>query len=178
MADFSRMTEAEPPAQIAAWLGKPVIVIDHVITAEVGLWLNFCVAVGDGNPLYWNYASALETTGEVIAAPAMLPSWGIPHDWTPGASGPPLRTLELHFMVKDALGLPNGLVTEVEFEFHDPIRAGDSLRVEQVLREVSAPRTTRLGPGRNWTIDVVYRKPDDILAGIQTLRFLGYRKGQ
>ncbi|MDR3509012.1 MAG: MaoC family dehydratase N-terminal domain-containing protein [Caulobacteraceae bacterium] len=170
------MIETALPPQVSQWLGKPVIVIEHVVTAEVGLWLNFCVAVQDANPLYWNYAAALGRTEAVIAPPAMLPSWGIPHDWSPGAEGPPLRTLELHFMVKDALGLPNGLVTEVEFELHDPIRAGDSVRVEQILKEVSPPRQTRLGHGRNWTIDVVYRKPGDILAGVQTLRFLGYRK--
>jgi hypothetical protein len=169
------MSETALPPLVESWLGQPVIVIDHVVTAEVGLWLNFCVAVQDGNPLYWNYAAALEITGEVIAPPAMLPSWGVTHDWSPGMTGPPLRTLELHFMVKEALGLPNGLVTEVELELHDPVRAGESLRVEQVLREVGAPRTTRLGPGRNWTIDVVYRKPGDVLAGVQTLRFLGYR---
>jgi uncharacterized protein len=170
-----KMTEAALPPQITDWLGKPTIVVEHVVTAELGLWLNFCIAVHDGNPLYWNYASALEITGEVIAPPAMLPSWGIAHDWAPGRSGPPLRTLELHFMVKEALDLPNGLVTEVEYALHDPIRAGDSVRAEQVLREVGPQRATRLGPGRNWTIDVVYRKPGGVLAGVQTLRFLGYR---
>jgi len=170
------MTSVDLPIQVRDWLGKAVVVVEHVVTAEVGLWLNFCVAVGDGNPLYWNYASALPVTGGVIAPPAMLPSWGIAHDWEPGRVGPPLRTLELHFMVKDALGLSNGLVTEVELELHDPFWAGDSVRVEQVLREVGPLRETRLGPGRNWTIDVVYRKPDNILAGIQTLRFLGYQR--
>jgi acyl dehydratase len=168
------MTETSLPAAIADWIGKPMVVIEHVVTAEAGLWLNFCVAVGDGNPLYWNYAAALPHTGEAIAPPAMLPAWGIAHDWEPDRAGPPMRTLELHFMVKDALVLTHGLVTEVEFIFHEPIRAGDSVRVEQVLREVGPLKPTRLGPGRRWTIDVVYRKPDDGLAGIQTLRMLGY----
>ena len=87
-----------------------------------------------------------------------------------------MRTLELHFRVKDALQMPHGIVTEVDLEFHEPIRAGDSVRAEQVLRDVGAQKMTRLGPGRNWTIDVIYRKQGDALAGIQTLHFLGYRK--
>ena len=163
------------PAKIRDWLGRPMVVLEHVVTAERGLWLNFCVAVGDGCPLYWNYGAAYAITGHVIAPPAMLPSWGIPHDWNPDGSLPRVRTLELHFMVKEVLSLPHGLVTDVELEFHEPIRAGDSVRVEQVLREVGSPKMTRLGPGRNWTIDVFYHKPDAKLAGIQTLRFLGYQ---
>ncbi|MDR3510976.1 MAG: MaoC family dehydratase N-terminal domain-containing protein [Caulobacteraceae bacterium] len=169
------MSAMDLPPHVSDWIGKPAVVIDHVVRAEAGLWLNFCAAVGDGNPLYWNYAAAFDITGEAIAPPAMLPAWGIDHDWAPGRAGPPLRTLELHFRVKEALDLPNGLVTEVEFAFHEPVRAGQSVRVEQVLREVGPLRQTRLGPGRDWTIDVVYRKPGEALAGVQTLKFLGYR---
>lgn len=170
------MDTSDLPKIVKDWIGKPMIIIEHVLTAERGLWQNFCVAVGDGNPLYWNYAAASAMTGDIIAPPAMLPSWAIPHDWLPGAAEPTLRTLELHFRVKEALQLPHGIVTEVDLEFHEPIRAGDSVRAEQVLREVGAQEMTRLGPGRKWTIDVIYRKQGDALAGIQTLNFLGYRK--
>jgi hypothetical protein len=87
-----------------------------------------------------------------------------------------MRTLELHFMVKEALNYPSGLVTEVELELHEPLRAGDSVRAEQILRSVSEERDTRLGRGRDWVIEVIYRKPDGSLAGIQTLTMLGYRR--
>lgn len=164
------------PQQIETWMNNPVIVIDHVVPLEQGLWTNFCVAVEDGNPLYWNYAEARDKTETVIAPPVMLPSWAIDNEWAPGRKGPPPRTLELHFMVKEALELPHGLVTEVELELHEPLRAGDSVRAEQILRSVSEERQTRLGTGRNWVIEVRYTKPDGALAGIQTLHFLGYRK--
>ncbi|MEX6724696.1 FAS1-like dehydratase domain-containing protein [Parapedomonas caeni] len=164
------------PDLVAGWIGKPVIVVDHVITVERGLWANFCVAVQDGNPLYWTYAAAEALTGSVIAPPAMLPSWAIEHDWLPDRATPALRTLELHFMVKDALGITHGLVREVELVLHEPLRPGDSVRAEQILRSVSPVHDTRLGRGRSWVIDVVYRKPDGQLAGIQTLHLLGYDK--
>ncbi len=164
------------PDEVAQWLGKPVIVMDHVITVEQGLWANFCVAIEDANPLYWDYRIAREETDTVIAPPMMLPSWAIDHEWRPDRTGPAPRTLELHFMVKDALGLKNGLVTEVELELHEPLRAGDSVKAEQILRSVGEERETKLGIGRNWEIDVVYRKPDGALAGVQTLSFLGYGK--
>ena len=110
----------------------------------------------------------------MIAPPMMLPSWAIDHDWRPEREGPAPRTLELHFMVKDALGYKNGLVTEVELELHEPLRAGDSVKAEQILRSVGDERETKLGTGRNWEIDVVYHKPDGTLAGVQSLTFLGY----
>ena len=118
------------PDTVKDWLGKPVIVMDHVLTVEQGLWANFCVAIEDANPLYWDYRLAREETETVIAPPMMLPSWAIDHDWRPEREGPAPRTLELHFMVKDALGYKNGLVTEVELELHEPLRAGDSVKAE------------------------------------------------
>ncbi|MBA4759935.1 MaoC family dehydratase N-terminal domain-containing protein [Sphingosinicella sp.] len=164
------------PDAIKDWIGRVTVVVDHVVTVEQGLWTNFCVAIEDGNLLYWDYPASRDHTETVIAPPAMLPSWAIEHAWTPGRDRPTMRTLELHFMVKDALGLRNGIVTEVELEFHAPLRAGESVRAEQILRSVSEERETRLGIGRNWEIDVVYRKPDGSLAGIQHLHFLAYGK--
>jgi acyl dehydratase len=165
------------PDEVRAWLGQPVVVVEHVVTVERGLWMNFCAAVHDGNPLYWDHAVARHHTGAVIAPPAMLPAWAVAHDWYPGKQGEGLRTLELHFMLKEALALSHGIVTEVELEFHEPVRAGDSVRAEQVLRDVGPARMTRLGPGRNWIIDVVYRRQDGVLLGVQTLHFLAYRQG-
>lgn len=163
------------PEPVRGWIGRPVIVIDHVVTVERGLWINFCAAVEDGNPLYWSYALARDHTETMIAPPAMLPSWAIAPEWDPDRTSTLPRTLELHFMVKDALGLPHGLVKEVDLALHDPLRAGDSVRAEQILRSVGEERQTRLGQGRDWVIDVVFRKPDGRLAGVQTLHMLGYR---
>lgn len=41
------------PDYVKAWIGKPVVKVANALTAEEGLWQNFCVAVEDGNPLYW-----------------------------------------------------------------------------------------------------------------------------
>jgi hypothetical protein len=164
------------PDIIKDWIGRPMIIVDHVLTVEQGLWTNFCVAIEDGNLLYWDYTASRDQTDSVIAPPAMLPSWAVEHDWAPGRDRPARRTLELHFMVKDTLGLRNGIVTEVELELHAPLRAGESVRAEQILRTVGPERETRLGTGRNWEIDVQYRKPDGSLAGIQRLHFLAYGK--
>jgi hypothetical protein len=162
------------PEPVSRWLGKAVVSIGPFITAEQGLWLNYCVAVEDANPLYWR---GLEGVSDIpLAPPALLPSWVVDHEWHPRPDHKPLRTLELHFMLKDVLGLPFGVVTEVELEFHRPVRAGDRLRAEQVLVEVGEEYKTRMGPGRRWTIAVNYYHLDDALAGVQILRFVSYRK--
>lgn len=162
------------PESVRNWLGKAVVSIESCITAERGLWLNYCVAVEDANPLYWD---ALEGDSKgPLAPPAMLPSWMVDHDWHPDPDREPLRTLELHFMLKEALELPYGVVTEVELEFYRPIRAGDRLHAEQVLVDVGDEYVTRMGPGRRWSIAVNYYHLNGVLAGVQTLHFVSYRK--
>lgn len=163
------------PQKVQDWIGKPVVQLAPVMTVEQGLWLNYCVAVEDANPVYWRDGAAGEGMPP-IAPPAMLPSWMIDHEWSPDPAHRPLRTLELHFMLKDELGLPFGVVTAVELEFHQPVRSGDRLRAEQILLEVGDEYQTRMGPGRRWSIAVNYYHQDNALAGVQTLRFVSYRK--
>lgn len=168
---------SELPALVQGWIGKAVVVVEHTVTVEKESWLTFCAAVQDGNPLYWDEAFAQQHTGSTIAPPAMLPSWASAQEWYPGKQGPGIRPMELHFMIKEALDYPNGIVTSVDIEYHEPVRAGDSVRVEQILREVGDERSTRLGPGRNWMIDVVFRRQDGVLLGVQAMAFIGYRSG-
>jgi hypothetical protein len=163
------------PKQVQSWLGKPVVQVNAMISAEPGLWQNFCAAVEDGNPLYWCNEDCAGGIGP-IAPPAMLASWVIEHEWFPNMRDKKQRTLELHFMLKDAFALPFGVVTGVEIEFGRPVRSGDRLRAEQILKEVGPEYQTRMGLGRKWTIDVAYYHSNDDLAGIQTLHFVSYRE--
>ena len=163
------------PESVRKWIGKPVVKVENALTVEVGLWQNFCAAIEDGNPLYWQPQPEL-IDGGPIAPPALLPAWVTTHEWYPGMPEQKLRTLELHFMLKDALDLPFGIVTEVETEYGRPARAGDQLSAEQILKEIGDEYQTRLGPGRRWVIDVIFYHSDGAVAGVQTLRFTSYRK--
>lgn len=165
----------EIPEKVKSWIGKPVIKVEKVLTAEKGLWQNFCAAVQDGNPLYWDPQPELVDDGP-IAPPALLPAWVTAHDWYPGIPDQKPHTLELHFMLKEEMGLPHGIVGEAETVYGRPVRAGDELRAEQVLREISDEYQTRLGPGRKWIIDINFYHQDGALAGVQSLHFTAYRK--
>lgn len=156
------------PQQIQDWLGKVVVVDDAEVAVEQGLIENFCSAVEDGNPLYWE---------EGISPPGMLSAYNRPHPWTPSRGDKPVnRPLELHFRVKDLLQLPRGVVTEQVYEFGVPLRIGDRVRAEQSLREVSELKTNKLGTGRNWTIDVTYRNQRGDVAGVESVSFFGYTR--
>lgn len=165
------------PAKVKSWLGKPVVRVEGVLTVEQGLWQNFCAAVQDGNPLYWDADIADSLSNGLVAPPAMLPSWCIEHDWCPEEKRLGLRTLELHFMLKDELGFPFGVVSEVELVFLEPVRAGDVLDAAQSVRYIRDAKPNHSGGvSRRWGIDVTYTNQDGELVGVQTLHFYCYRK--
>jgi uncharacterized protein len=56
------------------------------------------------------------------------------------------------------------------------VRLGDVLTTCQLLRTVSAEKTTKLGTGRFWVIDVEYRNQRDELVGVESWTGFGYRR--
>lgn len=161
--------DAALPDKVISWLGRVVIIDDGGIMVDPSAIENFCVAVEDGNPRYWNDHGA----DARIAPPAMLSSWVRPHRWHP--SGPPaFRPLELHFLLKEALQLPKAVVIGSETCFYEPVRVGDRVHAEQILDAVGPLEERRLGHGRQWTISVHYRNQDDVLLGIEQLEFFAY----
>ncbi len=67
-------------------------------------------------------------------------------------------------------------MTDNTIVFHTPVRLGDVLRTHQVLRSVSEEKTTKLGTGRFWVIDVVYTNQDGELVGVESYTGFGYRR--
>jgi acyl dehydratase len=70
------------------------------------------------------------------------------------------------------------VMTENTIVFHEPVRPGDVLRTRQVLRSVSEPKTTKLGTGRFWVIDVEYLNARDELVGVESYTGFGYTRGE
>jgi acyl dehydratase len=162
------------PEKIKNWLGKTVITEPSPFEVQSVLWQNFCSAIEDSNPLYWNQIEASEHTNMTIAHPALLPSWLHDFEWHPERER--RMPMELHFLVKKALDLPLGIVTEVEIEFHEPVVQGDRISAEQKLLSVSDKVDTKLGKGRYWIIEVIYKNQSNELVGMQKIHFLGYKK--
>ena len=142
---------------------------------ERGYGWTSCASVENGNPLFWDDDVAEQLTGGPILPPTTLSLWMRPHWWTPGAPGERLA-LQVHFDMKERLGLPEAIISENTIVFHEPVRAGDVISHAQVLRSVSEPKTTKLGTGRFWVVDVEYRNQRDELVGVESYSAFGYRR--
>jgi acyl dehydratase len=157
--------------------------IDEVQYEETGefpvergyIWTT-CSSVQNANPLFWDDSAAREITGGPIAPPTMLSVWFRPHHWTPSrpTEGLPLQA---HFDMKELLELPEAIISENTIVFHEPVRVGDVITSCQRLKSVSEEKTTKLGTGRFWVIDVEYRNQRNELVGVESYTAFGYVKG-
>ena len=142
---------------------------------ERGYIWTTCSSVENGNPLYWDDAVSGALTGGPVAPPTMLSVWFRPHHWAPGHTEPHLP-LQVHFDLKRRLGLPEAVMTENTIVFAEPVRLGDLLRTRQILRSVSEEKTTKLGTGRFWVIDVEYVNQRGEPVGKESYTGFGYRR--
>jgi hypothetical protein len=170
---------AEPtsdlPQEVAAWIGQERYQQPGEFEVERGYVQTTCASVENGNPLFWDEAVARELTGGWIAPPTMLSVWFRPHHWAPNRTGT-AQPLQVHFDLKEKLGLPEAVMTDNTIVFGEPVRPGDRLVTWQVLRSVSPEKRTKLGLGRFWVIDVVYQNQRDEWVGTETYTGFGYRR--
>jgi acyl dehydratase len=166
---------SELPAEVEKQIGRVQYEVTGEFPVERGYIWTSCASVENGNPLFWDDAVAAELTGGPIAPPTMLSVWFRPHHWAPGRAEQPLP-LQVHFDLKETFGLPEAVMTDNTIVFHEPVRPGDVLHTRQVLRSVSEPKTTKLGTGRFWVIDVEYRNDRGALVGVESWTGFGYRR--
>lgn len=166
---------AAVPNDVTALLGVPQYEEDGEFPVERGYIWTSAASVENANPLYWDDEVAQSLTGVPIAMPTMLSVWFRPHHWAPGRTEQKLP-LQIHFDLKERLGLPEAIMTENTITFFEPVRLGDRLRTHQVLRSVSGPKTTKLGTGRFWDIEVVYTNQTGDLVGIESYTGFGYNR--
>ena len=167
--------DAELPADIAELIDRPVYPATADFPAESGYGWNTLAATENGNPLYWDPAVADALTGGRILPLSTLSLWMRPHRWAPGAESEQVA-LQAHFDLKARLGLPEAIMSDNTVVFHEPVRPGDTISHRQVLRSVSGSKTTRLGSGRFWVIDVEYHNQHGALVGVESYTGFGYRR--
>lgn len=136
---------------------------------------NTAAATQNANPIYWDDDVASEITGGPIVPPTTLSLWMRPHYWQPGAAGEQVA-LQVHFDMKARFELPEAVMTDNTLILYEPVRPGDRISHRQVLKSVSGPKTTKLGAGRFWVIDIEYLNQDGALVGIESYTGFGYRR--
>lgn len=165
----------EVPAEIEEWVDRTRYEETANFPVERGYIWTSCASVENGNPLFWDDALADELTAGPIAPPTTLSLWFRPHYWEPGQTVP-RQPLQIHFDLKDRLGLPEAVMTDSQVVFRTPVRPTDVISTAQVLRSVSDAKTTKLGTGRFWVIDVDYRNQAGDLVGTEIFTGFGYRR--
>ena len=163
------------PKEVEALVGQIQYEETADFPVEQGYIWTSCSSVENGNPLFWDDAVAEQLTGGPIAPPSMISTWFRPHHWAPGRTEQKLP-LQIHFDLKEQLGLPEAVMSDNSIVFHEPVRPGDVLSTRQVLRSVSDEKTTKLGTGRFWVIDVEYHNQRGELAAVESWTGFGYRK--
>ena len=165
----------ELPAEVRSWIGQVRYEEESEVDVEPNAIAASCASVENGNPLFWDEKVAQALTGGAIAPPTLLSAWFRPHHWAPGRKQP-RQPLQVHFDLKEKLGLPEAIMTDNEVIFGEPVRLGDRLRTRQILRSVSDIKTTKLGRGRFWVIDVEYLNQRGDLVGRESSTGFGYRR--
>ena len=166
---------SELPAEVQDWIGEKRYEEQGEFDVERGYIFTSCASVENGNPIFWSDKAANEITDGPIAPPTMISVWFRPHFWAPGRSEQ-AQPLQVHFDLKEKLGLPEAVMTDNTITFGEPVRPGDRLKTWQVLRSVSEPKTTKLGAGRFWVIDVVYENQNGGWVGTESYTGFGYRR--
>jgi len=163
------------PDIVQSWIGKKRHEEVGECEVERGFVLSACSSVENANPIYWEEATSTEITDGWIAPPTMISVWCRPHFWSPYSDeeGLPLRT---HFDLKEALEVPEAIMSADELIFHTPVRMGEQVRQYQILRSVSEIKTTRVGTGRFWNIEVIYENMQGELLVQEDIAGFGYRR--
>ncbi|MEX2538548.1 MAG: MaoC family dehydratase N-terminal domain-containing protein [Actinomycetota bacterium] len=163
-------------AIVSEWVGREHTDAPGDIACERGYILHWLEATENANPLYWDESVAKDLTDGWIAPPSMLSVWMRPLQFVPGREETAMP-LSLHFDLKEAFGLPDGVVSASEMILHAPVRIGDRITTTQSVRDISDEKTTRVGTGRFWTIDVTHRDQDGEVKGVETYEMFSYRPG-
>ncbi|MEI8051561.1 MAG: MaoC family dehydratase N-terminal domain-containing protein [Actinomycetes bacterium] len=165
----------DPVAAAATMIDIPLYRSAGEFPVEHGYIWTSLSSTENGNPLFWDPAVANELTDGPIAPPSMISVWFRPHNWAPGRAEVALP-LQVHFDLKTLFGLPEAVMTDNTITFHEPVRPGDLLTTHQVLRSVSEPKTTKLGSGRFWVIEVIYENQRGDLVGVESYTGFGYKR--
>ncbi len=166
---------SELPAEVESWIGQRKYEEWGEFDVERGYIFTSCSSVQNGNPLFWDEKVANELTGGPIAPPSMISVWFRPHYWSPGRTEEAVP-LQLHFDLKATLDLPEAVMTDNTITFHEPVRVGDRLKTTQILRSVSPLKTTKLGTGRFWVLEVEVENQNGELCAVESYTGYGYKR--
>ena len=146
------------PEEISKFIGKSIGVV--ACEVEKGSIKRFADAVEETNSLYWDEKHAGKSKyGSIIAPPGFF---GWPVKLPPGATfqrptdiaDPPEATDEMRTALAKA-GYANVLDGGIEYEFFQPVRAGDMLTAKSSIKDIRE-REGKMGKMAFLIIETIY----------------------
>ena len=122
------------PEEVTKFIGKRGEAI--VFEVEKEPIRRFADAVGDPNPLYWDEEYAKNSRyGSIIAPPGFISS---PWFSRPKSSelSADLRMQLRPALEKSGFTRPGGLDAGIEYEFFQPVRAGDTITTFSIIKDI------------------------------------------
>ncbi|NKT14126.1 hypothetical protein GS979_06615 [Rhodococcus hoagii] len=138
---------------------------------------HLCDALGDRNPVYLDREAA-QAAGhtDVVAPPSALQVWNM---LTPDEMGsPPTSDVDRAYDLLRHGGFPNVVAVNSEQEYARYLVPGDILTCAEKVEHLSAPKTTKLGPGYFITTLTTYTDQEDRFVGSMRFRTLWYANPQ
>ncbi len=165
------MSHDHLPAHLRDFIGKDLGAKPAAIAVEEGAIRHWCEVFQDGNPLFLDegYAKRHGMPGLVLP-PCMMETFMRSFSWPPQ---PDHETITEH--LHEVMGLPLGVVVETSSEFYKPVHQGDRLTSKEVVTDISEEKTTRLGTGRFWDLEVSFFNQRQELVGKTTMVRFNYR---
>lgn len=171
------MTREEFEAKLQEFVGKPIgaptVGRDLVNEPMIRQW---CDAMGDQNPIYWDPNFAKQSVhGSLVAPPTMLQGWtldGIKMAFPDDSKGDLQK--QLHCFFNDN-GYDSVLGTNCDQEYDRYLKPGDQVKATTVIEAISEQKATAVGTGYFITTKTTFTDQNDQRIGTMTFRVLKYK---
>lgn len=167
----------ELEAKLADFVGKPIgppdVGRDVVNEPMIRQW---CDAMGDANPAYWDDELAAATVhGGLVAPPTMLQAWTMHgFEMAKGYDEPRDEQQRLHKLLTE-YGYAGVVGTDTQQGYTRYLRPGDHISAETVIESISEEKATHLGLGYFITTRTTFRDERGEEVGWMTFRVLKYQ---
>jgi uncharacterized OB-fold protein/acyl dehydratase len=139
----------ELEAKMREFVGKPIgpprVGRDPVNEPMIRQW---CDAMGDLNPVYWDAAAAKDSVhGGIVAPPTMLQAWTMQgFEMAKGYDEPRNNEHRLHKLLTEN-GYSSVVATNTEQGYTRYLRPGDVVTAETTIESISEEKATAIGTG-------------------------------
>jgi len=168
-----RALEQAFAAYVGQPFGPPEQGRDPVNEPMIRQW---CDAMGDQNPVYWDAGAAAKSAhGGVVAPPTMLQAWILSGWRMASADRPPQdRQEELHALFQQH-GYTGVVATNCEQEYARYLKPGERVRAEAVIEAISEEKVTALGTGYFIVTRTTFRSDAGDAVGSMLFRVLRFK---